>query len=69
MGNSSFNGLFASPGKVVLLEDEGIRPPVTLPSDQHCLNCGDAKTVLELVDGVCFDPCRYGKYLKQREAK
>lgn len=52
-----------TPGKVVPL-DEGVRGPVTLPTDQHCLNCGDAKTVLELEAGVCFDPCRYGAYLK-----
>lgn len=61
MGREVFNA-----GKAMPIDD-GVRMPVTLPSDQHCLNCGDAKTVLELQDGVCFDPCRYGAYLQKEK--
>lgn len=54
-----------TPGKYPALVDE-VKYPVTLPQDQHCLNCGDAKTVLELDgSGVCFDPCRYGRMLRK----
>lgn len=55
-----------TPGKYPAFEDD-VKYPVTLLQDSHCLNCGDAKTVLELVDGVCFDPCQYGAYLQKEK--
>lgn len=58
MSKNSFNGLFAGPGKVILLDDEGVKPRVTLPDDELCRACGDAYTVLEVIDGRCFC-CRY----------
>lgn len=38
--------------------------PVQLQADQHCLTCGEPASTLELVDGQCFSPCRYGAYLR-----
>lgn len=57
-------GFSFTPGKVRY--EYGDAGPVTLPSDQHCVNCGDDKTVLELDgSGMCFDPCRYGRLLRK----
>lgn len=64
MGNSSFNGLFASPGKVVLLEEEDLKPGITPPDDELCGACGNRYTILEVINGRCFC-CRYGAELNR----
>lgn len=64
MGNSRFNGLFARPGRVLLVEDD-VKPRATLPNDALCNVCGDECTILEVTNGSCFS-CRYRAEFNRR---